>query len=121
MKELKCRNEVGPPIDVMTTLSTNLHDSRELLNAIHEYLEDVRRVSAAMKDIALMNSNMAAYASAQSAIDVTKDVQDLLDGKKITTLREMDAQQKKDKQDKEDKEKELEAKRKEDDQQSYLG
>lgn len=84
------RKEVGnPPVDVVVSLLANLQDVQKLLSDIREYIEDVQRVSVSMKGIALVQANMHAYISAQSAIDVVKDVQDLIDGKKITTIAEM--------------------------------
>jgi hypothetical protein len=79
----------GPPIDVKATLLANLKDVRTFLNNIQEYVEDVQRISVQMKGIGLMQSNMYTYVSAQSAIDVAKDVLDLIAGKKITTIAEM--------------------------------
>ena len=78
-----------PPIDIETTLSANLSDARTLLNNIREYVEDIQKISVGMKGIGLMQSNMHAYVSAQSAIDVATDVLDLMAGKKITTIAEM--------------------------------
>lgn len=86
---LGIKDEVGPPIDVMTTLSANLYDARKCLSAIQEYVEDVQKISKGIKGISLMNSNMHGYVSAQSAIDVAKDVTDLIGGKRITTIAEM--------------------------------
>jgi hypothetical protein len=85
----------GPPVDIEATLSANLDDVRSLLNNIQEYVDDVQKISVQMKGIGLMQSNMYAYVSAQSAIDVAKDVLDLIAGKKITTIAEMQIKLKK--------------------------
>ena len=80
---------VEPPIETETTLLANLSDTRTLINDIREYMEDIQKISVGMKGIGLMQSNMHAYVSAQSAIDVATDVLDLMAGKKITTIAEM--------------------------------
>ena len=85
----------GPPIDIEATLSANLYDAKKLLSNIQEYLEDIQKISVSMKGMALMHNNMHAYISAQSAIDVAKDVLDIMDGKKITTIAEMQEKVKK--------------------------
>ena len=83
------KDAIGPPIDVETTPSANLSDARTLINDIREYVEDIQKISVGMKGVGLMQSNMHAYVSAQSAIDVATDVLDLMAGKKITTIAEM--------------------------------
>ena len=83
------KDVIGPPIDIEATLSANLSDARTLINDIREYMEDIQKISVGMKGIGLMQSNMHAYVSAQSAIDVATDVLDLMAGKKITTIAEM--------------------------------
>jgi glycine cleavage system regulatory protein len=85
----------NPPIDVITTLESNLYDKKALVTGIQEYVEDVEKVSKQMKGMGLMSGNMYVYVSAQSAIDIVKDVLDLIDGKKITTLAEMEIELKK--------------------------
>ena len=83
------KDVIGPPIDIEATLSANLSDVRTLINDIREYVEDIQKISVGMKGVGLMQSNMHAYVSAQSAIDVATDVLDLMAGKKITTIAEM--------------------------------
>ena len=83
------KDVIGPPIETETTLLANLSDARTLLNDIREYVEDIQKISVGMKGVGLMQSNMHAYVSAQSAIDVATDVLDLMAGKKITTIAEM--------------------------------
>ena len=89
------KDVIGPPIDIEATLSANLSDARTLINDIREYIEDIQKISVGMKGIGLMQSNMHAYVSAQSAIDVATDVLDLMAGKKITTIAEMQIKLKK--------------------------
>ena len=86
---------MNPPIDVIATLENNLYATRALVKDIQEYVNDIEKVSKQMKGMGLMSGNMYAYVSAQSAIDVAKDVLDLMDGKKITTLADMEIELKK--------------------------
>lgn len=85
----------GPPIDVLQSATHNLREAREIIKKVRTYIEDAKQIAVAMKGTGLMASNMYAYVSAQSALDIALDIESVLDGKHITSIEEMRAEIKK--------------------------
>jgi hypothetical protein len=85
----------GPPIDVLQTATHNLREVQEIVKNVRTYIDDAKQIAVAMKGPGLMSSNMYAYVSAQSALDIALDIESVLDGKHITSIEEMRAEIKK--------------------------
>lgn len=85
----------GPPIDVLQSATHNLREAMKVIENVRTYIEDAKQISGAMKGPGLMSSNMYAYVSAQSALDISLDIESILDGKHITSIDEIREEMKK--------------------------
>jgi hypothetical protein len=92
---LGVEDEVGPPIDVMATLSANLRDERTLLNSIRQYVIDGIEINTLLRDAFIEQNNTMGVLKHQGSLDTLSDIRRILAGEQIATLAEMRAEMKK--------------------------
>ena len=78
----------------MTDIS-ELEGLRTLISNVKIYIEDAQKIAVHMKGIALMNNNTSMYTSTQGGIDILLDLQSILDGKEIPSLKDIEMNVKK--------------------------
>ena len=82
-----------PEVKYKKEVEAKLKRLEILITDITIYVDDIQRVSTALKGDSILRDNMHAYTSAQGSIDVALDLKTLLDGGKITSIDEIKKEQ----------------------------